>query len=228
MSFLAFTVTDKPDHPGCVRLKKSADFWGWDLKVVEQEGFERQTYRAEQLGWLKAFDMHPQDSIFLYLDAWDTIFTGPPQELALPKEKLTFSTDFQCFPNPALEDVFPKVLQGEGRYINAGVVWGDMGVAWGLAKEYLALENQLCQQDFFNARYIYEMLLGRDRLQLDTSHRVALSTWGMDPAYSSLYFRNGRTHYKPTGTTPLVLHQAGSTSFHVVPPMPEWENARYL
>lgn len=217
-----FTVTDQPNHPGALRLQRSAAFWGWDLtvKLVPSSWWERDTYRAEQKGLLEALLEPGLPEWMMYVDAWDTLFTGPPQELPLEKGKLAFCGDLHCFPNEVWKGAFPQVGFGEFPYLNAGVFWGDPRVAIELCDEYLALDNQLCNQDFFNLRYLYELGTGRSRLAVDSRAQVALNMWGMHPAYSHLTRVNRRLYYKPTGTTPLVVHAAGSSMFHDVPPMP--------
>lgn len=212
------TVTDKPDHPGCVRLKKSADYWGWPLKVVKQDGFERWFYRAEQEGLAKGLELASYKYV-MYVDAWDTMFVGPPQELPLREDRVDFCGDFQCFPDETTAKLFPAVLRGEFPYLNAGVIWGDARKLLEMTLDYLEL-GKCNNQTYFASRYLFERMVGLADLHIDHSARVALNLWGMDPRYEDLGRKNGRLWYKPTDTTPLVLHAAGSSCFHELPPMP--------
>lgn len=217
----AITVTSSLTHPGVVRLQKSAEFWGWDLTTWPQHtGWERFTYRAEQEGLIQAMNFLGMPEWVLYMDAWDTLFTGPPQELPLQREKVAFCGDKHCFPTELWKDVFPQVMLGEFPHLNAGVFWGWGPTIYQLCGEFLQLQNSLCNQDFFNLRYIYEHGIGSGRLSIDHSAQVALNMWGMDPRYQDITRVNRRLFYKPTKTTPLVVHAAGTSTFHDVPPMP--------
>lgn len=232
-SLLVFTVTDQPDHPGCVRLKKSAAYWGWDLKVQHQIGWERSTYKAEQLGQLEAL-RDSECSHFLYLDAWDTMFAGPPGELEL-REGLSFCGDpllgewqhGRAYTNAThfTPAAFPSVGWGEFRYVNAGVIWGRPLVLRELAGDYLQNYSDSINQDYFNQRLVFERSLHRPRLRVDAKAEVALNL--INIFQKDVERKNNRLVYLPTGSRPLVVHSPGTGITDPVAPMPQWMEALY-
>jgi hypothetical protein len=138
MKLKAFSVVSDVSHPGAERLKRSAAFWGWDHTFIKQETDWRPTYRAQQIGQLEGLRRFADADFFLYTDGWDTVFTGPPQELRLEKGKLFFCGDSVLYPGDGLpEDSFPPVGLEEFRYVNDGVIWGDPAILKELAAEYL-------------------------------------------------------------------------------------------
>lgn len=223
-----FTVTDQPDHPGCVRLKKSAAYWGWDLKVQLQQGWERFTYRAEQLGQLEALRNSEADT-FLYLDAWDTMFAGPPGEL-LGMGGLTFCGDpllGEWQRGRATDDstrfapeAFPACGWGEFRYLNAGVIWGSALVLKELAGDYLQNYPERVNQDYLNQRYVFENSLKRRRLGVDAKAVVALNL--LNVLMKDVKREGNRLVYLPTGSRPLVVHSPGTGITDPLAPMPQW------
>jgi hypothetical protein len=224
---LVFTVTDQPEHPGLQRLQRSARFWGWDLKVVLQDGWERSNFRAEQLGQLEAFRKW-EPRTFLYLDAFDTCFAGPPAELNADTGALYFCGDpllgeWQQNPEPTRfnDEAFPPVGSGEFRFLNAGVIWGSALVLQELAGDYLQNYGWRVNQDYFNQRYAFETSLGRHRLKVDTKARVALNLLDVRRRQVDRKYNN-RFHYLPTDSYPLVLHSPGTGLSEPVAPMPNW------
>lgn len=226
---LAFSPTDNPEHPGALRLARSAKQWGWNHTFVEQGGWDRDSYRAEQEGtmkflWTLDWDNPPY---VMYMDAWDTLFVGPPQELPLQQGQLEFCGDKKCFPDETHKALYPEVWEGQFRYLNAGVIWGDPFILRELAKEYLELDSDrgVCNQTFFAAAYLKEQMLGRAHLFIDHNADHVLNLWGMSGVKDS-FTEVGRKHrrvwYKTRDTFPVVLHAAGSTTFHELPPVPRW------
>jgi hypothetical protein len=220
-----FTVTDKPDHPGCVRLKKSADYWGWRLEVQAQGGWDRSNFAAEQRGQLEALRWAEED-YFLYLDAWDTMFAGPRGELTLTPGVVTFCGDpllgeWQRGTTRFESEAFPEVGLDQFKYVNAGVVWGARNTMVELCYSYLDVYSSRVNQDYFNQLYAFEQSLGRNRLRVDHKAEVALNIIGVlmrqvrkNP--------NNRLEYLPTGATPLVVHSPGTALTDPVAPMPKW------
>jgi len=222
-----FTLTDQPDHPGCVRLKASADYWGWNLDIRKQGSWDKTTFRAEQLGQLEAL-RHSDSRYFLYLDAWDTMFAGPPGELQLEKGKLSFCGDpllgeWQRGTTRFAPEAYPPVGLDQFRYVNAGVIWGDSLVLQELAGDYLANYGERVNQDYFNQRYAFEQSLGRERLQVDAKAEVALNIIGV--LMRQVERVGNRLRYKPTGAQPLVVHSPGTSLTDPLAPMPKWLEA---
>lgn len=227
MRLLTFTVTNNPLHPGAIRLAKSALFWGWDLKFIHQDGWNRSNYRAEQLGQLEAIQSFNPEYV-LYLDAWDTIFTGPPQELPLRHGMLSFCGDTTLHPWEGMEGIereeqtwYPHVGEHEFRFVNAGVIWGDARILEDLALDYLDRPAWLVNQDYLNRRYAFEDSVGKVRLQVDQRAKVALNLMLLQKRYYEFSPESSRVEYIPSRSRPLVLHSPGTGLTKPLAPMPE-------
>lgn len=226
--FTAFTVTNNPEHPGAERLRRSAKYWGWDLKWIPQnEGWERKTFKAQQLGQLRAFQEYEPD-FFLYTDAWDTIFCGPPQELQLKRGELNFCGDTilgewqdKSWSARFVPEAFPPAEFDAFRYVNDGVIWGDTAIFRELAGDYLQNYGEMINQDYFNLRYAFETGMRRYRLKVDQRATVALNIMGL---LLRTFVRrpNNRPEYLPFHSHPLIIHSPGTGLSEPLAPMPKW------
>lgn len=228
----AISVVSDPEHPGAKRLSRSAKFWGWDHSfVLKQAQLDLNppynpwlpSYRAEQLGQLEYINQHTPDFL-LYLDGWDSVFTGPPQELPLLKGHLSFGGDTVLHPEGSTQPAssFPKVGELEFRFVNMGVVWGDAMVLRELAADYLQNSpEQMVNQLYFNRRYAFERGVGRNRLHIDRLASVSLNI--MDVQKRHFEMRGPRPHYLPTDTYPIIMHAPGKGFSHKdkAVPLPE-------
>lgn len=222
----AFSVVSDAGHPGAQRLARSAKFWGWDHTFVIKQNQEDldppyrvwyPTYRAEQLGQLDFIRSSGAEFVF-YLDGWDTVFTGPPQELKLERGKLTFCGDTVIHPDRKdLAGRFPEVGLECFRYVNAGVMWGDSQVMSELAADYLQNSSEgAVNQDYFNYRFLYEQATrGRKRLEIDHTAKVALNLMLLQKRFFEM--DGVRPVFNVTGARPLVVHVPGHGSLPVVP-----------
>ena len=210
-----------PSHPGAERLRRSAKFWGWDHSfIIKQDQPElnppykiwHPNYRAEQLGQLDFIRAHPEVEQVVYMDAWDTVFTGPPQELPATPGQLWFMGDTVLHPdNPSLAARFPKVGLEEFRFLNAGVMWGDPRVMAELAADFLQHSPEsLVNQEYFTYRYIYEQGVGRKRLFLDTKAEVSLNVMLLQKRFFQM--KGVRPHFTVSESNPLFLHVPGHGS----------------
>lgn len=231
---LIFTVTSDPSHAGAERLRRSASYWGWDLKwIIQADGWERKSYRAEQLGQLRAFLDHDVE-FALYLDAWDTLFMGPPQELQFKRGQFNFCGDTTMdswkdkdWAAKIIEAEFPPAKLGEFPYVNAGVKWGDVTIWKELIGDYLSnYREDLPNQDYFNKRYAMEQAMGRTRLKVDSRAEVALNIMDVQARFVERMYNN-RLRYKPFNTFPLVMHSPGTGLTDPVAPMPNWMTEIY-
>lgn len=200
-------------------MARSAAFWGWDHEfIIKRDQPEnnyyiwKPTWRAEQLGWMEAVRAWDKDFL-LYIDGWDAVFTGPPQELVphLRAGKMSFCGDTVLFPETMpwreMAPLFPEVRLEQYRYVNAGVVWGDRKLFEQYATEYLLLPESLVNQQYFNWRYLYERGLGGDRLSIDSRAEVALNIMLTQKRFFEV--QANRVRFVPTGTSPIILHACG-------------------
>jgi hypothetical protein len=219
LAYKAFSVVSDPEHPGAKRLTRSAKYWGWDHSfIIKQDQPEvnfrvwRPSYRAEQLGQLD-FIRHHEPEFCMYVDGWDTVFTGPPQELDLKRGVLTFGGDTVLYPEDTEQPMnsFPRVGWEEFRFLNVGAIWGDSKIMAELAADYLQNSpEQMINQAYYNRRYAFERGVGRTRLHLDSKAEVALNIMLVQKRWFKMEGRRGC--YLPTGTHPLVLHSPGQNT----------------
>ena len=226
MSRLIFTITDQPDHPGAERLRRSARYWGWDLKWFTPGEID-QFFKWQSRAQVEILAGEKPDS-FIYVDAWDTIFCGPPQELKLRDKELCFCGDTLLaeWQNKSMvikmsPDVFPTIGIDEFRYVNDGVMWGDPKILLELWDDYLANYPWVLNQDYMNQRYAFETSMKRYRLRVDGKAQVALNLMGMlmrqvDKTPSD------RLIYRPFRSTPLVVHSPGTRTMEAIAPIPRW------
>ncbi len=228
---LVFTFTDKPEHPGAERLRRSAKYWGWDLKWVKMPSFDP-LFRFQQLAQLDALRQYEPD-FFLYLDAWDTIFCGPKQELRFEKGVVCFCGDTilgewqdKRFAVKMMKELYPPCKFDGFPYVNDGVIWGDTKVYMELAADYLQNYEGILNQDYFNQRYAYENSLRRSRLRVDQEASQVINVMGL-LARTVDRGPNGRLIYKPFNTRPVILHSPGTRLGQPLAPMPKWMEEEY-
>lgn len=238
MGCRAFSVVSSTEHPGAKRLARSAAYWGWNHSFIIKEAQMdlkppynpwRPSFRAEQLGWLDACRKWDGEENLLYVDGWDAVFTGPPQELQVRKNTLTFGGDTVIYPEgmpwQELGPCFPKVGLEEFRYVNAGSAWGSRLIMMELAADYLQNSpEQYVNQAYFNYRYLFELGVERNRLFIDTKAEVALNIMLVQKRFFQM--RGNRVNFTATGSFPLIVHTPGQGVSHgpnAVPFPPELE-----
>jgi len=214
----AISVVSNPEHPGARRLARSAAFWGWDHSfILKQDQLDLKppytvwypSYRAEQLGQLDYIRQN-EPEFLVYVDGYDTVFTGPPQELSFKKGLLTFGGDTVLFPEkPQMDALFPEVARECFRYINCGTIWGDARILSELAADYLQNSPEtMVNQHYFNVRYIYELQVRQQpRLAIDWNATVALDLMLLQLRFFEM--RGNRPHFKVADTYPLIVHVPG-------------------
>lgn len=199
--FQAFTLTSDLYHPGLLRLIKSAVKHKFYFRPVH---IKRITNYSEFLsnkhllirGVLKGL-LEADYTRFLYLDAWDTVITGPVPWQVLDSRKLTFGAELNCYPEAEFAASYPKPAR-PFPYLNSGVIWGPI-------EEYLELCPSKVEHD--QLAWTEKYLLNTGRIQLDTRAEVVLNLHSTSPQDLSR-FPDG-VRYHPTGTWPCILHGNG-------------------
>lgn len=202
MDFKAFTVLDKEDENGnFIKLIESARKWGWPLEAFfhrADDGYReflcmKHTYVLDALNKLKV-------ERFLFLDAWDTRFIGPPDPMLLDSPYLWFGAEKNCYPDEVYKALYPS-LGYPFTYINTGVIWGNAHTFRKLCPGYRVDDQRGWQRVY---------ALHPEEIHLDNTAKVAINLYGVEEGDFSR-MAGGRIIYRPTETSPLVMHANGTT-----------------
>jgi hypothetical protein len=219
--FTALTVLSE-ETDQYFRLVQSARKWGWPFKAFFKpaiQGYEafmqyKHLYIYAALVKLRNEGVEQ----FLFLDGWDTVFTGKPPLAVLNAKKLHFSAENNCFPEPRYEQLYPdrkvwttvngREVHDTFRFLNAGVIWGPVS-------EYM----RLCPTEAGFDQLQWERIrsMNPDDFVLDVNGEVAVTLQGITDEHFSR-FSDGLQFHPPEGiaTWPVVLHANGKWR------MPPW------
>ena len=201
-----FTLTSDLNHPGLIKLLRSAHRFGWPLNPIytnRVDGYDDYIFRKHQMIRQQLKDFKTQHySRFLFLDAWDTLFTGRMPAFGLQEQKedvLCFGAELNCHPNHQLVLSYPpKDLITEFPFLNSGVIWGHIDTYL----ELCPLEQKHDQEAWTEA-----YLARPERFFLDHQAKVALNLHSTNIMDISRYPDGIR--YNPTGTWPCIVHGNG-------------------
>jgi hypothetical protein len=184
-------------------LLDSARRWGWKLHshfITPEEGpFEASYHKFIAKKHHCIANVLQGRDYFLYLDAWDTVFTGPRSEVPFEPGRLHFSGSLDCYPEKGYAKYFPEA---PFPYLNSGVIWGK-------ASDYLRLcpEEWVLDQLAWTRRYVQSP----EAFIIDGMAATALTLFGVG-SNSNFAYRGGRWVYLPTGSTPVIVHAAGKVA----------------
>lgn len=184
-------------------LLESARRWGWKLHSFfespfpgrYEESYHKFIAKKHQLIKSRLLKQSGSCDQFLFVDAWDSVFLGPPGELEIPKYTLNFSGSLDCYP----EKCYSRFFSGTLPFLNSGVIWGEVATYLARCPEY-EVNDQLA--------WTREMVQNPTGLFVDSEAKVALTTFG-ESDLSNFSRVSGRWRYNPTGSFPLVLHAGG-------------------
>jgi len=189
-------------------LLKSARKWGWKLQAhfTPVEDGDEELFSKAYHAYIKRKHLELKKILekayllegfkrFFYMDGWDTVLTGPPEEIPW-LHPLNFSAEKFSYPETRYIDLFPP---GSMPSLNAGVIWGEI-------EAYLARCPRY--EIFDQLGWIREYMNNPEGIWLDTESQVAVSLYGIADQ-DTWGYSGGRTIYRPTGTKPLVLHANG-------------------
>lgn len=196
-----FTIQTK-EALGYFRLLESARKWGWPLETVWAEDLDPGNFEESYHAFIAEKHLLIRQELlrtgvdqFFFLDAWDTVFTGPFEELTFHPMELYFSCANDCYPEKGYERLFTN---GTYPYPNTGVIWGSA------TKYRYSCPNQ---QVLDQLAWTREIAVHPSRYCLDTEYQVACTIFHEDT--SNWARKDGRWIWQPTGTRPLVVHAAG-------------------
>jgi hypothetical protein len=222
------TVSTDPQHKNQKLQKKTAKKWGYQYvsigQGVEWKGFVTKMeqpiqYLKTQIALFKQNKDHdnegattlndPNDTLYVFVDAYDLVFTGPPDELLVKyaafDAPIVVGAERVCFGNcqPSTCTKMNNVVTAR-QYINTGCVMGSLKdlmsyYEWGRVN-YPA-DDQVAMSKFRN--------INCGAVVLDSTALIALN-------YETAHFwfqhdnlellEGGRFRVKQTGATPCIIH----------------------
>jgi len=204
--FRVFTLTTShPGDPRIQRLQRSAAKYAIPLEVLYlyTSGQTYESFLEHKHRYIAGVLARTRAPGFLYLDAWDTVFTGEIPLEVFSEVDLCFGAEKNCYPEPSYARSFDQTSPFP--YLNSGVMWGNTN---------LALELTPTQVEHDQLAWTKQYLLTPERIHLDTHARHVLNLHSTDPQDLS-YFPDG-VRYNPTSTWPFILHGNGKW------PLPQW------
>lgn len=203
-----FTLSTSPDHPGLLRLKASAEKFGWPLEVHHPYLGPRREDRTYEK-FLEVKHHYIKDILsrrkgwFLYVDAWDSVFVN---HFYIPEgEGLWFAGEKNLYPRVDYGLNVPFRPETLFPYLNTGIIWGDVS-------EYLRLCPKAVGHD--QEMWIRKWCENVD-VQVDHWATYGLNLHSTKPEELSR-IAGGVVRYNPTNTEPYILHGNGKW------PLPNW------
>ncbi|KAI6239005.1 Oxoglutarate iron-dependent oxygenase domain containing protein [Aphelenchoides fujianensis] len=227
-------ATEETD--GFRRLKQTAADFGHRLHVfgmgVEWKGGDMQTEGGGQkirllregLEKLAAAGTIADDSLVLFVDAYDVVITASADEIArrfrldFPDAQILFGAEPFCWPDKQLANAYPPVTFGE-RYLNSGLFLGVAGRLRQLLNEHTAEVRDADDDQLVYTRLFLDETIRREfGLQLDSLSRIFQNLNGMgDRVQVEADDNDGSTRVFNTlyNTHPAVIHGNGPSKLQL-------------
>ncbi|XP_020670889.3 procollagen-lysine,2-oxoglutarate 5-dioxygenase 2 isoform X1 [Pogona vitticeps] len=219
---LVLTVATK-ETDGFHRFIKSAKHFNYIVKVLGQgeewkggEGINS-IGGGQKVRLLKsALEAYAdqEDLVVMYVDGYDVIFAGGPEELLKKfqqaNHKVVFAADSLIWPDKRLSDKYPIVRSGK-RFLNAGGFIGYSSSVNRIVQQWDLQDND-DDQLFYTKVYIDPLKRERINITLDHKCNIFQSLNGaIDEVH--LKFEEGRARVRNSmyDTLPVTLHGNGPT-----------------
>jgi hypothetical protein len=138
-------------------------------------------------------------------DGWDVLFYGTKPELIgrIPKDRVLWAAEKNCWPCPDLEDKVPA--NGPWRFVNGGLLAGTPDSYLSMCR--LIEAHPMYNPDFVDQGFMnYLLAQGADFFSIDSMTRLFFCLF---KGYDELAFHRGRPINTFYGTQPLFLHANG-------------------
>lgn len=182
---------------------------------------------AKKVDTMRRFAWYHYHEPLIFMDLWDTLFVGDPEELEAGLKALTKCTT-QCsssaWPRLEMADRFPDT--GKWRYVNGSGVMGTGEMICDAIQEGKARypikpappgvwlhDHKLVDND---ARFWQDLYLD-DLVANDFNCRFVQPIIGLKPGELVWYANNERFYNKVTDTMPQFLHAAGGNAWEQIP-----------
>ncbi|XP_023161506.2 procollagen-lysine,2-oxoglutarate 5-dioxygenase [Drosophila hydei] len=161
-----------------------------------------------------------QDTLILFTDSYDVIFTAPLEEI-LEKfnesgAKLLFSAEKYCWPDKSLADRYPEVEGKASRYLNSGAFIGYAPQVIELLKE--DIEDTGDDQLYYTKVFLDEAKRTKLNIKLDTQSRLFQNLNGANNDVKlevDLDSNRGTLQNIDFLTTPAIIHGNGPSKVNL-------------
>lgn len=202
------TVTNRPYHPGVIRLIRSAERFNWEIDVIETVW---QGFGTKLIETYKFLLKNPHIKSFVFADAHDVVVLGGPEEFEEKKYLLPFtvvSCEKACWPKADLAGDYPSRDVGEWMYINSGLYYSE-------SDEFIKLfESNPPKYHDDDQLWFTEMYLSGGLVIRDYDCKLFQS-------YSHIHegdfdYKDGRLINLKNKTKPIFVHGNGGTDMTLV------------
>ncbi|XP_033006284.1 procollagen-lysine,2-oxoglutarate 5-dioxygenase 2 isoform X2 [Lacerta agilis] len=159
-----------------------------------------------------------EDLVVMYVDCYDVIFAGGPEELLKKfqqaNHKVVFAADGLIWPDKRLADKYPVVRSGK-RFLNAGGFIGYSPAVNSIVQQWNLQDND-DDQLFYTKIYIDQ--LKRERINITLDHKCNIfQTLNGAVDEVLLKFEDGRARGRNSlyDTLPVTLHGNGPTKLNL-------------
>nr|XP_034989005.1 procollagen-lysine,2-oxoglutarate 5-dioxygenase 2 isoform X2 [Zootoca vivipara] len=159
-----------------------------------------------------------EDLVVMYVDCYDVIFAGGPEELLKKfqqaNHKVVFAADGLIWPDKRLADKYPVVRSGK-RFLNAGGFIGYSPAVNSIVQQWNLQDND-DDQLFYTKIYIDQ--LKRERINITLDHKCNIfQTLNGAVDEVLLKFEDGRARVRNSlyDTLPVTLHGNGPTKLNL-------------
>ena len=208
---IIFTYATDANHLGLAKLVSSLKKFNWDYEVILEpkwKGFGRKVKTTIEAA-RKVKDKYTH---CFFVDAYDVLMQGPPEDFVTPSVPLLISTEENCWqpPQGITRENYPKGTS----------IWQFAHAQYILDLNYCDLmraetildtkdDQQHCHELYFNNP--------RNLVQLDYDCKYLLAIAFCLPWDKYFDTSSGRVYNKLTNTYPLAVHGNGKTDMSWVP-----------
>ncbi|XP_053908692.1 multifunctional procollagen lysine hydroxylase and glycosyltransferase LH3-like [Cuculus canorus] len=178
-------------------------------------GGQKVRWLKEALGGLRG-DPH---LVLLFVDSYDVIFAGGPQELLAKFEaggaRVLFSAEAFCWPDGGLAGAYPPPAAGGKAFLNSGGFMGFAPDIWRLVERWRFRDDD-DDQLFYTRLYLDPQLREELGMALDHHSRIFQNLNGaIDEVV--LKFEPGRVRVRNVAydSLPVIIHGNGPTKLHL-------------
>lgn len=192
------------DPSKCELLKKSAERFNYNLTI---EGYG-QSYPGHGLkiqNFKKFCEKQDPETVVLFVDAYDVIFTQPSDTLyskwleITGGEGVVFNAEKNCHPDVELADEYPKHPTSEFLFLNSGVYMGKV-------KDMLKLMPEKIGDTYDDQRFYVDIFLNNNTdniIKLDYTTELFMP---LCYAVTSVKYDSKGLYNEETGAYPCLLH----------------------